>query len=277
MTINEGVSKQNLSEFPTMSDYTVDLFRSRHTALQSNETAQHAANILSSTLNSVHSTTVYAYNQVGELYERVNDLKNRYLTVDYITLKAKHAVKAQVLPLSNPPGWDEKMKKVKKRLALQFKVKLEIEQQIARLPHRTAKNKHYKQNLALLTSNHEKICAIIEKTLKEEEYLEKQRFSQISSRFAGYAGMASNALIPGSGILVKVAFTSAAAATQEQLLDILPEDLAHKSEEKRNVRLGTFSTAACTAASVAFSILVMPTVKEIAWHYLSGPTSQDHI
>lgn len=214
-------------------------------------------------------------NKSNKIYEKINELIKRYLTTKYLSLKAGQAIKAKILPLSNPAGWDEKMKQAKKRVFI-LKTLIESRKQLLNQLHQKLKTAspssktHLQETEAKLKYQYQKFNKNLNNARKHVEYLEKQRFSQVSSRFNGYIGMASNLILPGSGTLISVALTSASAVTQENLVELLPEDEKVKSLEKYNARLGTFITVASTVASIAFSLLIAPIIKETLFNNQNG-------
>lgn len=223
------------------------------------------------TSQGVSSTLNAGRHACGYLHQKVIWVKDNYLTTQVVRTKSHNTIKAKILPLSNPPEWEDKMAKAQKKLErLQYLlVSKENELQHPNISHKCsclpphAKKTVLQEEMKVLEKQYEQIDYKIQSQKQVIDYFEKQRLSQVSSRFIGYVGMASNLAVPGSGIAVGVALTGVSIAVQEQLAHRLPDDSAIKAQELRSVRFGTFLTIGSSIVSNLASIYIFPGVKDM--------------
>jgi hypothetical protein len=225
-----------------------------------------------------------ASTQARNLYTKADELKNRYLTTDYLTTKAKQAIYAKVLPLSTPPDLDKQIKEVEgeigfltifksNRKSLLKDTLKEIEKERSK---QSGNNKKLEALIQLKTDYKREIAGAKESLVKYRnllEYLNIKKNSTIGGRFAGYAGMVANTAIPGSGTIIGTTLTAANVLLQRESVSILQDQDDVRSAEQRNVNIGTLLTVATTISSIAFTTFMMPVIKENFWRYwnATGP------
>lgn len=226
-----------------------------------------------------------ASSQAKKLYSKADELKNRYLNAEYLTTKAKQTIHAKLLPLSTPKDLQKQMKKTTKEITFLSKVQSERESKLITINKRIealaeeieknksnpAKKKNLENSLKFqkeLQTNCAKQIKAAKKSIKSDQdilnYLELKKQSMIRGRFTGWAGWISNIAIPGSGRLVGVGLTAANLLSQQNSVNILPEQMNVRANEQKNVNIGTMLTVATTVSSIAFSVFAMPILKEAA-------------
>jgi len=221
-----------------------------------------------------------------QAYAKIQELGRRYFTKTFLKEKATNAVKAKILPLSQPPGLAVREKKIKLNikksdvLKVGFKKELHLlDKQISILETMGKLNSHDQQVLDNLHEQRSRklqqyhmISGVKENAQRHLTHIRTLQFSQIGARFAGYVGMATNAIVPGASLPVGLALTGVSTVLQETSAQGLPED-STTEEARKNVRLGTLSTLACTVISVAFTFFAMPTIKEFSWQVMQAAKS----
>jgi hypothetical protein len=189
-------------------------------------------------------------------------------TRNFLCSKTRNAVKANVLPLSNPPDWTDKMEAAKEKLGRLKWLETAKGRQINtlasdgpfHLPANT-RNTIQQQQVEILKEQDAKLKNKIETQKQFIGYLKKERTVLVGSRFIRYIGMASNAMILGSGPTVGAALTAFSIGAREWLVYRLPEDPTIKPQEKRNTHCANLVTLGCYAVSISLSRYVLPVIK----------------
>lgn len=241
-------------------------------------------NINNKSNNSTHTSKIidtaidWTSTTLSASKDKVSDLSKRYLNIEYLTTKAIDATKAKILPLSNPPGWDQKVQETKASIGrikiLQVELQKRIKDRELELNTAAAQDVRYRSPeakakriesinrvLTELREESEKIGQALAAKYELIDFYENQRAAQISARFAGYAGMAADTVVPGSGTITSLALTSLTTMNQVDSVSLLSEDNPKAQEERKNVRLGVVSTLACTIISLGFTYWALPALK----------------
>ena len=233
-----------------------------------------------------------AASQAQRLYEKADELKNRYFTADFIKTKTKQTIIAKVLPLSTPQDLEKQIEKTTKEIKFLSKVKSQRESKLSQINERIAdisqqiekdkalpsKKKNLEKSLEFqkdLQINCKDQIAAAKKGLKNDQdildYLDFKKKSTIGGRFTGWAGWVSDMAMPGSGRVVGTTLTAMNLLAQQNSINILPDNPHIRSEEQRRTLLGV----ATTISSLAFATFAMPILKEAAgtvwrsWYPLS--------
>lgn len=234
--------------------------------------------------SSLDDSFTWAYDTACATTQKLTELGQKYLSPAFLYEKAVNATKAKVLPLSNPAGWDEKMQNARKTTARLNTLKQGVEAQIhiASLelnavslaePNKSQKIKNAEEKLAMLNDRYQGIENSLRRNQELITFYEQQRTAQIGARFAGYVGMATNVVVPGAGLITSLAVTGATTLAQENLVNNISEDNPKLAHERKNVRIATMCTIACTIVCVAFSIWAMPIIKDAI---LTGANNTRH-
>lgn len=214
--------------------------------------------------------------KITHLIEKIEEVCTRVLTPEFLTKKTKTTILAKVSPFTSPDDFKNKIKLAKQDIKLLAKFKKDREH----LLNQVGQNLNTATSIKQKNSLKEQQDLLQEQSLRMDDayaqaqahlkYLQDLNKLQIGGRLTWHAGMAANFILPGSGVILGTALTTANTIAQEWLTDNLSAKEKTVTEEKKNIRFSTWTTLACTTASIFMGIYIMPTVKETAWHLWSN-------
>lgn len=220
-------------------------------------------------------------NKAGKLYHITCKSSNKFIkvarhcfSIEFLKTKTSNAIKAKVLPWSNPAGWDEKMAKASQTALRRKNLKRDAECRLQMIrmqinnqqtgPSSSKDLEKLKEDEALSLKQIETLAVKIDRAETRVKFLKEQRRLQIAGRGASYVGMAANAVIPGSGLLAGAGITALLTAKLEDSTNQLPDDADYKAVEQKNTRLSTYATVAATVAGATATIWLVPTFNATA-------------
>lgn len=192
-------------------------------------------------------------------------------TVDLLRAKTVDLIRANLFPFSTPAEWQHRIDTTKARRLVIKNVKVHTKRQLRKIQASKRLPKAVREQQILLLTN--RIVSLRGKAaaLKLKlQYLEQERTRQIGSRFIRYAGKLIDVLVPGGGTAAGLALTGISMVAQHKILKILPDDQPTKAEEQRNAYIGNLQTTLNSVTSLAFGVLILPTVKAAASSLLEG-------